>query len=109
MSWIRLKQTVYSRGHIAAAACFGYNGTNGADFSGGPLPGTAMGGIGMSRIGKIGIALLVFALTTALCLPAVAEGAAETRSIRIIGSSDLHGKFVPWDYPRGTRMGTGLS
>ena len=28
----------------------------------------------------------------------VSEASAETKTIRIIGTSDLHGKFVPWDY-----------
>ena len=32
------------------------------------------------------------------CVSGLAENAAETKTIRIIGTSDLHGKFLPWDY-----------
>ena len=28
----------------------------------------------------------------------VGNTSAETRALRIIGTSDLHGKFLPWDY-----------
>ena len=38
-------------------------------------------------------------LALAFCLPAPAEDAsAKTKKLRIIGTSDLHGMFVPWDY-----------
>ena len=44
--------------------------------------------------------LLVLVLSGAFRPAAVPAGAEaeETKSIRIIGTSDLHGKFVPWDY-----------
>ena len=36
--------------------------------------------------------------------PAALENApVETKTIRIIGTSDLHGKFVPWDYALNQR------
>ncbi|MBR2527099.1 MAG: 5'-nucleotidase C-terminal domain-containing protein [Blautia sp.] len=42
------------------------------------------------------------ALLAGTCMPAIAEeaaaGDAEVKKIRIIGTSDLHGKFVPYDY-----------
>ncbi len=41
--------------------------------------------------------MLALALVLACCLPATAE-AAQGKSLRIIATSDLHGKFVPWDY-----------
>ena len=38
-------------------------------------------------------------LALAFCLPALSEAApAEAKTLRIIGTSDLHGKFFPWDY-----------
>ena len=42
--------------------------------------------------------ILVLALLVCLALPALAEDSAESKTIRIIGTSDLHGKFMPWDY-----------
>lgn len=42
--------------------------------------------------------ILVLALLVCFVLPALAENSAETKTIRIIGTSDLHGKFMPWDY-----------
>ena len=41
-----------------------------------------------------------FALALLVCcvLPALAENSAEAKTIRIIATSDLHGKFMPWDY-----------
>ena len=41
--------------------------------------------------------VLVLALLIALVVPAQAE-AAEGKTLRIIATSDLHGKFMPWDY-----------
>ncbi len=41
---------------------------------------------------------LALTLLAAIALPAAAEDAPETRTIRIIGTSDLHGKFMPYDY-----------
>ena len=41
---------------------------------------------------------LALVLLAAFTLPVMAEDAPETRTIRIIGTSDLHGKFMPWDY-----------
>ena len=42
----------------------------------------------------------ILALTFLVCfaLPALTEDSDETKTIRIIGTSDLHGKFMPWDY-----------
>ena len=42
--------------------------------------------------------LLLIAAMTALLLPALAQEAPETRQLRILATSDLHGKFMPWDY-----------
>lgn len=42
--------------------------------------------------------ILALALLVCCALPALAEGSAETKTIRIIATSDLHGKFMPWDY-----------
>ncbi len=42
--------------------------------------------------------ILSLALLVTLLLPAMAEEPAGTKTIRIIGTSDLHGKFMPWDY-----------
>jgi len=50
----------------------------------------------MSTLKRFGSLLLVLALLAG-CIGAIAE-APETKTIRIIGTSDLHGKFVPWDY-----------
>lgn len=44
------------------------------------------------------VLILTAVLLAAFTLPVMAEGAAETKTIRIIGTSDLHGKFMPWDY-----------
>ena len=53
----------------------------------------------MGKLGRFGILLLSLMLAVTFCLPATAEtAAAETKTLRIIGTSDLHGKFVPWDY-----------
>lgn len=53
----------------------------------------------MLKLRKLGALLLAVALAMSLCLSAAAEGGAtETKTLRIIGTSDLHGKFVPWDY-----------
>ena len=41
--------------------------------------------------------VLVLALLIALVVPARAE-AEDVKTLRIIGTSDLHGKFMPWDY-----------
>ena len=41
---------------------------------------------------------LALVLLLTLSLPVLAEESAETKTIRIIGTSDLHGKFMPWDY-----------
>ena len=42
--------------------------------------------------------ILALVLLLTLSLPVLAEESAETKTIRIIGTSDLHGKFMPWDY-----------
>ena len=50
----------------------------------------------MKRTAALLLCLAV--LTAAPAAPARAGGAGETKTIRIIGTSDLHGKFLPWDY-----------
>ncbi len=53
----------------------------------------------MGQFKRFGILILTVILAAAFCVPAVAEAVpAETRTLRIIGTSDLHGKFIPWDY-----------
>lgn len=42
--------------------------------------------------------ILAMAVMTVPAVPAAADAEPETRSLRIIATSDLHGKFVPWDY-----------
>ena len=42
--------------------------------------------------------LAVLLMAAVFCMPGVFEGAEETKALRIIGTSDLHGKFLPWDY-----------
>ena len=39
---------------------------------------------------------LILSLLLAPAIPCLAEGA--TKSLRILATSDLHGKFMPWDY-----------
>lgn len=41
--------------------------------------------------------VLILVLFITLIAPAQAE-TAEVKTLRIIGTSDLHGKFMPWDY-----------
>ena len=42
--------------------------------------------------------LVVLLMAAVFCMPGVFDGAEETKALRIIGTSDLHGKFLPWDY-----------
>lgn len=59
----------------------------------------------LKKLGCFALALaLVCALTPAM---AFAEEAPETKTFRIIGTSDLHGKFVPWDYALNTESLSG--
>ena len=52
----------------------------------------------MVRFNRV-IAMFLALLLVAACLASgMAEEAAETKVLRIIGTSDLHGKFLPWDY-----------
>lgn len=46
---------------------------------------------------RLAASLCVALMIAMLALSATAEEA-ETRTVRIIATSDLHGKFVPWDY-----------
>ena len=46
---------------------------------------------------KQSVFFLVFAALVFLLAPGNAA-ASETKQLRIIGTSDLHGKFLPWDY-----------
>lgn len=41
--------------------------------------------------------ILILALFITLAVPARAE-AAEAKTLRILATSDLHGKLMPWDY-----------
>ena len=53
----------------------------------------------MGRFKSLAALLLSLLLVVSCLAPAVAEEAAvETKTLRIIGTSDLHGKFLPWDY-----------
>ena len=49
------------------------------------------------RMKRAAVLFLAFFLAV-LAVPAAAEEAAETKTVRIIATSDLHGKMVPWDY-----------
>ncbi len=49
----------------------------------------------LNRLVSLFLALLL--ASGCLAMPALSE-AAETKALRIIGTSDLHGKFMPWDY-----------
>jgi 2',3'-cyclic-nucleotide 2'-phosphodiesterase/3'-nucleotidase len=53
----------------------------------------------MGRFKSLAALLLSLLLVVSCLAPAIAEEAAvETKTLRIIGTSDLHGKFLPWDY-----------
>ena len=46
---------------------------------------------------KLIVIALILVLFLMLTVPAGAQGT-EVKTLRIIGTSDLHGKFMPWDY-----------
>ena len=46
-------------------------------------------------------------IAAALSLPLAAGASAETRRITLLGSSDIHGYFVPWDYATDTEYKAG--
>ena len=50
------------------------------------------------RTGRFMASILAFAFFVCFTLPALTEDVDDTKTIRIIGTSDLHGKFMPWDY-----------
>ena len=53
----------------------------------------------MKRPRRLAALLLALLLALSCLAPAMAEEAVpDTKSLRIIGTSDLHGKFLPWDY-----------
>lgn len=52
----------------------------------------------MRTIKRLGSLLLVLALLIGCASAAAVAETDECRTIRIIGTSDLHGKFYPWDY-----------
>ena len=53
----------------------------------------------MRKIQKLAARSLALFMTAFLILPALpAKAETETKTLRIIGTSDLHGKFLPWDY-----------
>nr|WP_315464741.1 5'-nucleotidase C-terminal domain-containing protein [uncultured Rhodoferax sp.] len=47
------------------------------------------------------------AITSGFLLAGTVAGAAETRTITLLGSSDIHGYFVPWDYATDTAFPSG--
>lgn len=51
----------------------------------------------MHKLKRLVPVLLALLLLTACQFPGMKEGK-ETKSLRIIATSDLHGKFMPWDY-----------
>ena len=53
------------------------------------------------------LVLLCAALAIALMALSVAAEEPETRTLRILATSDLHGKFVPWDYGQNAADTTG--
>ena len=46
-------------------------------------------------------------IAAALALLLAAGASAETRRITLLGSSDIHGYFVPWDYATDTEYKAG--
>ncbi len=57
---------------------------------------------------KPSAAVLALFLTVLLILPIPpVKAQTETKTIRIIGTSDLHGKFLPWDYALNTESTSG--
>ena len=57
---------------------------------------------------RLGPFLLTLVLFLSGLVPTVAEDAApETRTLRIIATNDLHGKFLPWDYALNTESPSG--
>ena len=57
--------------------------------------------------GRFMASILVFAFFVCFALPALTEDFDNTKTIRIIGTSDLHGKFMPWDYALNTARPSG--
>ena len=54
------------------------------------------------------ISLLLALLLLATCAaPVIAEETPGTRTLRIIATSDLHGKFMPWDYALNAESASG--
>lgn len=52
--------------------------------------------------------VLALLLALTCVVPALAEDApAEQKTLRIIGTSDLHGKFLPWDYALNAESASG--
>lgn len=53
----------------------------------------------MDKLKALVALVLALALVPACCLPAVADAPeAQGKALRILATSDLHGKFFPWDY-----------
>lgn len=52
----------------------------------------------MNKTFRFCLWMLALLLAAMSCAPGMAESASETKALRIIGTSDLHGKFLPWDY-----------
>lgn len=52
----------------------------------------------MGKLRRFGALLLAIAVMLCGFVTVAAAETSEARTIRIIGTSDLHGKFVPWDY-----------
>lgn len=53
----------------------------------------------MDKLKALVALVLALALVPACCLPAAADAPeAQGKALRILATSDLHGKFFPWDY-----------
>ena len=62
----------------------------------------------MGRLRALVSLLLALTLSLACRLPATAQAAgAQGKSLRILATSDLHGKFVPWDYALNAESASG--
>ena len=63
----------------------------------------------MKHARKFSIYALMLAMAASLLLPSMAAGgeAPEKKTLRIIATSDLHGKFMPWDYALNAQSTSG--
>ncbi len=62
----------------------------------------------MRKLNRLASLLLTLILALTCLVPALAEeDATEAKTLRIIGTSDLHGKFLPWDYALNAESSSG--